>query len=109
MYKNYSAKSATTPHNMGTDANGKLGNSNPDEEEEGNISKGQIGRKIIGPYTRTHQAEKGNGARLHRIRRRQQMIPTTTWEKPKIIKQDRWKQQPGDATRENWGGTGKNT
>ena len=31
------------------------------------------------------------------------MIPMTTWKTPKIIKQDRWKQQPGDATREYWG------
>ena len=82
----------------GEDANGQLGNRNREEEEK-YAKKGQIGRKIIGPYTRARQAEKGNGARLHRICRIQQMIPMTTWEKPKIIKQDRWKQQPGDATR----------
>ena len=58
--------------------------------------------KIIGPYTRAHQTEKGNGARLRTICRRQQMIPMTTRKKPEIIKQDRWKHHPGDATRGNW-------
>ena len=30
------------------------------------------------------------------------MIPMTAWGKPKIIKQDRWKKQPNNATRGNW-------
>ena len=43
----------------GTDANGQLGNRHREEEEEKYAKKGQMGRKIIGPYAKAHQTEKG--------------------------------------------------
>ena len=54
----------------------------------------------------THQGathtERGNGANLHRICRRQQMIPMATWKKQRLLRQDKWKQQSATTTKENW-------
>ena len=64
----------------GADANGQLGNKDKTSEEKYNkkeLNKGEI----IGPYTKANTAEKGNGANLHKICRRQQTIPMATWEK----------------------------
>ena len=59
-------------------------------------------RKIIGPYTKASNTERGHVAQLHRICRRQQMIPTTTWKTPKIARQDKWKKHQEGGTQENW-------
>ena len=38
------------------------------------------------------------------------MMPMTTWKKPNLSKQDKWKQQPEETDRTQWGNkTGKNT
>ena len=59
-------------------------------------------QRIIGPYAKANKTEKGNGARLHRICRIHQMIPMSTWRKPKIERKDKWKQQQESETKENW-------
>ena len=46
-----------------TDANGPIGR----EEEGGKGQKDSAVRSIIGPYTRSAKAEKGNGTRLQKI------------------------------------------
>ena len=62
----------------GADANGQLGNRN--HEEDGKYAKKEhADHRIIGPYTKESKTEKGNGAQLHRMCRRQQMIPMATW------------------------------
>ena len=66
----------------GAEADGQLGNRNHEEEKYAK-KKEHSDRRIIGPYTKANRTEKGNGARLHRIRRNQQMIPTTTWKNPR--------------------------
>ena len=60
-------------------------------------------KSIIGPYTKIKHIEKGNGTDLYRICKQQQMIPMATWKKPRIHKQDRWKQKAGNLTKEAWG------
>ena len=52
-------------------------------------------------YEKANWAERGNEAQLHIICRRQQTIPMTTWEKPKIARQDKWDQQQEDMEKEN--------
>ena len=85
----------------GADANGELGNKDKTEEEK-YVKKERNIRSIIGPYTRAQHTERGNGANLHRICRRQQMIPMATWRKPRLLRQDKWRQQPDTTTKENW-------
>ena len=85
----------------GSDANGKLGHRNQDEEER-YAKKEHADQRIIEPYAKAIRTEKGNGAQLHRICRRQHMIPMTAWMEPKIEGEDKWEQQPAEATRGNW-------
>ena len=64
--------------------------------------KGNADQGIIGPYTKASKREKGNGAQLRRICRRQQTIPMTTWREPRIEGKDKWRQPPKEETKENW-------
>ena len=94
----------------GAVANGQLGDK--DKTEEGKYAKKESNtRNIIGPHTRAQHTESGNGANLHRICRRQQMIPTETWKKQRLLRQDKWKQRSTITTKENWegGNRGGNT
>ena len=76
----------------GAGANGQIGSN---DKINGIRQKRQTAKmkSIIGPYTKIKHIEKGNGADLHRICKQQQMIPMATWRKPKIHKQDKWKQK----------------
>ena len=87
----------------GADANGELGNRN--QEEEGiYANEERATQNIIGTYTRAEKTEKGNGAQLRTICRKQHAIPMATWKKPKIARRGKWKKQKRqeDMAKENW-------
>ena len=81
----------------GADENGQLGNRKMKKQK--NMPREYPDQEIIGPYAKASKTDRGNGAQLRRIFRRQQMIPTKTWKKPRIARQDKWKQQQERGTR----------
>ena len=85
----------------GADANGQLGSRGKVKATTHERQSGQA-QSIIGPHTRMENTEKGNGADLQRICRQHQMIPMTTWKRPELNKQDKWKRQPENMDRAQW-------
>ena len=86
----------------GADANGQIGNNEQNKERE-QANKAKRTKHIIGPYTKRKCIGKGNGTDLYRTCKQQQMIPMTTWKKPRLYKKDKWKQKAENMTKEEWG------
>jgi len=62
------------------DTNGQIGKIAAEEEKT---------RRIIGPYTKQKEAEKGNGKQVSKICYRENMIPTNTWETQPLTKKEK--------------------
>ena len=70
-----------------TDANGQLG---LEAQRKGKAPPVTIPRKENRTlHEGAARTEKGNGKQLRKICQKHQMMPTTTWKKPKIAKKDR--------------------
>ena len=84
------------------DENGQIGRKDEMVKTK-QASRGHSSGKIIAQCARAESTEKGNGAKLLRICQRQQTIPMTTWEMPKIAQRGKRKRKKlkENMTKEN--------
>ena len=54
-------------------------------------------KRIICPYVKRKEAEKGNGEQITRIFYKENMIPMNTWETPPLSKKEKEQMQQSDA------------